>query len=377
MQITQLDLVSYRNYRHQKVCFGPSLNLLTGNNAQGKTNLIEALYYFSIGRAYRSSREEQLVPWGENLFEIRAEFFGKQGKSNIEIKYCLSPKKTKEFLLGGLPLQKKAQMSGLITSVLFAPENLTIVKGSPLERRRFLDYDLTQMSHLYASALVKYQRLLNQRNALLKKMRYEGISPRHSKSQMEIWNQQLIETGSQLIKKRLETLDKLNPLTRLMQRKISGGEENIELKYLYCQNKKIHSALDIKGLLSQSAEESWKEDLRLGSTQWGPHRDDFLLTYNGKDLKSYGSQGQQRSAVLALKLAELELFRGETGEYPLLLLDDVLSELDTNRQKMLVEIIQDKAIQCFITSTETSLFDASMKREMVHYKIEKGQIQPL
>ena len=377
MQITQIDLVSYRNYQKQRVAFGPSLNLLTGNNAQGKTNLIEALYYFSIGKAYRSSREEQLVPWGESQFQIKADFCGRQGKSTIEIKYALVPKKCKEIFLGGLPLQKKSQLSGLITSVLFAPENLTIVKGSPQERRRFLDYDLTQMSQLYASGLSKYHRLLNQRNALLKKIRIDGLTTRQYKTQMELWNQQLIETGSQLIEKRLDTLDKLNPLTRLMQRKISKGEENIELKYLLCQNKPVHSAQDVKEILSQMAEENWKEDLRLGTTQWGPHRDDFLLSYNGKDLKSYGSQGQQRSTVLALKLAELELFRGETGEYPLLLLDDVLSELDASRQKQLVEIIQDKAIQCFITSTEASLFEGNMKRAMVHYKIDKGQIQPL
>jgi DNA replication and repair protein RecF len=251
---------------------------------------------------------------------------------------------------------------------------MSIIKGSPQERRKFLDYDISQISRVYAKNLSKFQRLMNQRNMLLKRLSHKNLSLTKQSKELEVWDCQLIETGSQIIEKRLQTVAKLNPLTRLMQRKISGGQENIELHYIFNRKTEILPTMNIMEQLERAREENLADDLRFGMTQWGPHRDDLAITLNGINLKQYGSQGQQRTAVLALKLAELEFFRGESGEYPILLLDDVLSELDQNRRLELINLIQEKSIQCFITATENFDFEIREKRQLRSFSVNCGQI---
>lgn len=367
MYIEKFSLTNYRNYESLSENFSSQINLLKGANAQGKTNLLEAIYYLAIGKAYRPVRDPQLIKWEKPFFRINVEINNKMGLSSIDVFFQAEPL-VKEIKINGLKIRKIADFLGNVTAVLFAPEDLNIVKGSPVERRRLLDNDISQVSPGYYAHLQQYQKLLNQRNHLLKRMggREKALD------ELEVWNSQFLMLSEQIIQKRLQVLEKLTPLTRLMQRKLSEGKENLEFKYLFNRQHELKIGNPIKKILSREMERVQKEELMRGITLWGPHRDDLLITLNGLNLKLYGSQGQHRSAVLAIKLAELEFFKGESGEYPLLLLDDVLSELDQERREQLIRIIQEKAIQCFITTTEDVSFLWKNKDSIASYDVEKG-----
>ncbi|MEA4891692.1 MAG: DNA replication/repair protein RecF [Peptococcaceae bacterium] len=380
MQITSLELKDYRNYLNMNAEFCPGINLFYGANGQGKTNLIEAIYYLSIGKAYRPVRDEQLILWGKEEFRISAGIENRRGGARLQASYKKNEKPAKSFFAGGLRLTKTEELSGLFTSVLFSPDSISIIKGAPQERRSFLDYDISQISLSYVRDLNKYKRLLAQRNALLKKFPGYRGGPAEKNAQLELWDRQLVDCGARLIEKRLSVMEKLNPLTRLTQRRLTAGQENIELHYIFNKSRRLEESDcrktgKIAEYLWQAREGALEEDLRFGITQWGPHRDDLEILLNGINLKQFGSQGQQRTAVLALKLAELEFFRGESGEYPVLLLDDVLSELDENRQNQLLTFIQEKAIQCFITSTEPANFSGREKRQSRSFLVIGGKIE--
>ncbi len=348
MYLKKITLTNYRNYEHLEVNFPQKINLLQGANAQGKTNLLEAIYYLALGRAYRSFREDPLIKWGQQFFLIKGEVENRHGLVNLAVLVDQTQAVTrKEIKVNSLKIERLSDFFGNLTAVLFAPENLNIVQGTPALRRKLLDDDLSQVSPGYYLLLQKHRQLLKQRNHLLKKIKVAG----KGYSQIEVWDEQLKTTAAQIINKRLAVLEKLNPLTRLMQRKLTGGRENLELKYLFNRTQEIKKGVDLVSLIESTAQEVKEREYRRGITLWGPQRDDFLLTLNGQNLKIYGSQGQQRTAVLAIKLAELEFFKSESGEYPLLLLDDVLSELDTQRRLYLLNIIQEKPIQCFLTTT--------------------------
>jgi len=348
LYLKKITLTNYRNYEHLEVNFPQKINLLQGANAQGKTNLLEAIYYLALGRAYRSFREDPLIKWGQQFFLIKGEVENRHGLVNLAVLVEQTEAITrKEIKVNSLKIERLSDFFGNLTAVLFAPENLNIVQGTPALRRKLLDDDLSQVSPGYYLLLQKHRQLLKQRNHLLKKIKIAG----KGYSQIEVWDEQLKTTAAQIINKRLAVLEKLNPLTRLMQRKLTGGRENLELKYLFNRTQEIKKGVDLVSLIESTAQEVKEREYRRGITLWGPQRDDFLLTLNGQNLKIYGSQGQQRTAVLAIKLAELEFFKSESGEYPLLLLDDVLSELDTQRRLYLLNIIQEKPIQCFLTTT--------------------------
>lgn len=371
MYLEKLALINYRNYESLNINFAAQINILLGANAQGKTNLIEAIYYLAIGRAYRSVRENQLLKWGQQYFVIAGEIDNKIGKSRIKISFREQnavSSASKELKINGIKIRKMADFFGNLTAVLFAPEDLYIVKGSPAERRKFLDNDISQVSPSYFLKLQQYNKILTQRNHLLKRIakREKGFA------ELEIWNMQFVEKSADIIQKRLHVLEKLTPLTRLMQRKLTGGQENLEFKYLFNRQKEIKNGDDIKELVYEEMKKVKNDELIRGITLCGPHRDDLLLTLNNINLKSYGSQGQHRTAVLAIKLAELEFFKGESGEYPLLLLDDVLSELDRERREHLINIIQEKAIQCFITTTEDVNFLWKNKNNISSFYVENG-----
>lgn len=348
MYLESLRLLCFRNYSDFKQEFSPQINLLVGENAQGKTNLIEAIYYLSTGRTYRSARDAQLISWNRDKFSLLGQITNRLGKANIEITYNNKEKIGKEVKINGIRISKLSDLLGCLTTVLFAPEDLSIIKGAPSERRRLLDQDISQVSPNYYLKLQKYNRLLNQRNHLLKNL---AVKTRR-KDELDVWDQLFLEVSAEIITKRLHVLEKLSPLARLMQRRLTDGIENLDIRYVLNRRTEIKKNDNILALLHEEMVRNRNEEIKKAVTLWGPHRDDLSIQLNGNDLKYYGSQGQHRTAVLALKLAEIEFFKAESGEYPVLLLDDVLSELDQQRRNLLIQTIQDKHIQCFITTTE-------------------------
>ncbi|MDR1205396.1 MAG: DNA replication/repair protein RecF [Peptococcaceae bacterium] len=371
MLLQSLELKDYRNYQAFSHDFSPSLNIFQGKNAQGKTNLIEAIYYLSIGRSYRPVKEDQLVRWEQKSFLISGKILNRLGVLSLETAFSRLTKPAKQIYIGGLKAQKPADMLGNLNSVLFAPEDLSMIKGSPQERRNFLDYDISQVSTEYFQELHKYRRLLAQRNHLLKQIHFG----RRDGANLSLWDEQLLASASQIVYKRLQALEKLNPLMRLTQRKLTGGVENLDIKYFLNKRRELKISDDIPGALKEVQRDVLQEETRQGVTLWGPHRDDLSIVVNGMDLKLYGSQGQHRTAVLALKLSELEFFRGESGEYPILLLDDVMSELDEWRRNALIQFIQSKEIQCFITTTDSIGVLGKYEKEIRTYQIQAGQIK--
>ena len=387
MLLHTLRLVDYRNYQSASIELSPGMTLVTGANAQGKTNLLEGIYYLSIGKAYRQSRDEQIVRWGTHSFSIEAYAQSRQGNTKIQIQYNTKEKPAKQIFLDGLRRDTWEECSGVFTSVLFSPESMSVIKGPPQERRSFLDHDISQVSQSYGVDLLRYRRLLAQRNTLLKSIGHQKGLPGQWKEKLTIWDEQLIAYGSRIINKRLGFLEKMTPMARLMQRKLTEGKENLELHYLHAEDKYLSPQLgkattsgtkrDTEASLTLAREYALEDDLRYGSTQWGPHRDDVRILLDDTDVRQFGSQGQQRTGVLALKLAEIEVFRGESGEYPILLLDDVLSELDEQRQDQLLSIINEKSIQCVITSTGDRTMDSLPNKQIKQLRVHQGEIREI
>jgi DNA replication and repair protein RecF len=366
--LQEISLNNFRNYHQVSTKAGPFLNIIIGDNAQGKTNLLEAIYLAAVGKSHRTHRDQELIKWAESFFRIILKV--NKGNSLLTLEIIYSLEKRKQYKLNGVPKNKLVDLLGNFNAVLFAPEHLMLVKGSPHERRQFLDSEISQTNTVYFCNLQQYLRVLQQRNNFLKSIKGSDLKP----EMLDIWNIQLVELGTKIIMKRLEVLKKLNPLARLVHRKITVGQENLEINYF--------SSLGEIGSLSSEKisqhfmellQQNFKQEARRGYTIVGPHRDDLIFKVNEYDVRLYGSQGQQRTTVLALKLAELEFIKAETGQYPVLLLDDVMSELDYSRRKFLLETIQDK-IQTFVTATGIDSFPEKVIEKAFIYKISKGQI---
>ena len=371
MYIQKLRLDNYRNYETLETVFSPHVNIFTGANAQGKTNLLEAIYYLATGKAYRPVRDMHLIQWNCSFFRISGEIANKQGASKLDIVVRADGINSKEIRINGIKINKMSELLGNFTAVLFAPEDLNIVKGPPGERRRLLDNDISQASPGYFVKLQQYNRILSQRNHLLKRMQQ---TRRAGNGELGIWNMQLLNSSIEIIKKRMCFLEKLTPLTRLMHRKLTDGQENVEIKYLLNRTQEIKNDAHIQTMLETEMDKNMKEEINRGVTLWGPHRDDLLFILNGNDLKNCGSQGQHRTAALAVKLAEIEYIKAEAGEFPVLLLDDVLSELDKYRRKQLIGTIFEKIIQCFITATERPSMDIKAASQLKEFEIRQGKV---
>lgn len=348
MYVEKLTLNNFRNYKDITLDFDPHLNIFIGPNAQGKTNLLEALVFASIGKSHRG-KDEDLAIWGHDFFRIIVDLKKQDRDYKIEIRW---QEKRKKILINGVTKKKTGDLIGNLNTVLFAPEDLQMVKGGPGERRKFLDLEISQLNPSYYHDLQQYIKILSQRNNLLKKIA-QGLS---SATMLEIWDQQLVEVGTKLFLKRVEILKKFNPLARLMHRKITDGNETLEIQYVSSLENEKEDLRSYKENWHEAMEKARKEEIRKGFTLYGPHRDDLRFMVNNMDMRYFGSQGQQRTTALAVKLAELELVKSEVGHYPVLLLDDVMSELDDMRQKYLLQTIQEK-IQTFITTTNRRFFE--------------------
>ena len=341
MNVTEISFKNWRNLAEVNFRFDDATNIFLGNNAQGKTNILEAINYASLLRS-RAGKESELIRWGETAAILRIKFF-KAGVSR-ELAIEISSERKRRILLDANPIRPR-ELIGKLNSVLFSPEDLFMFKGSPMTRRKFLDAQISQASPVYFLDLSKYTRLVEMRNALLKKIR-EGSA---QIDELDLWDEQLADFAVKIISRRLTSIGKLNRAANEIQEKISAQTENLSVLY------EMHG-LDSQENFLETLRARRFEDIRRGSTSIGAHLDDLKFLINGRELKSFGSQGQLRTATLALKLSELQFLKSETGEYPLLLLDDVMSELDSERREMLLEFLRHEKIQTLITATDRAYF---------------------
>ena len=376
MLVESLQLRQFRNYESLDFAFPEGITIFVGQNAQGKTNIVEAVYYASLAKSHRTGRDGELIRWESQQSAVRVGF-SRLGVGNvIDLKF--SRTKRRQMLLNGHAVAPKS-LVGSLTTVLFSPEDLYLVKGAPQLRRAFLDTEISQTSPAYYRELAKYSRLVTQRNNLLKKIR-EGEAGR---DMLELWDVQLAESAAKIAAKRLEAVNRLAMLGRLMQRRISGALESLEVSYdLHAPSGESGPVME-PGRVTERLIPWYNEmlnkrhelDIIRGVTSVGPHRDDLRLSVNGVDLRTYGSQGQQRTGALALKLSELEFIRGETGAYPVLLLDDVMSELDPSRRKELLLFLQREKIQTIITATDKAYFPSEEIGSF--FAVRQGTVCPL
>lgn len=362
--IKELELVNYTNYHHQQVAFHPKLNILLGANAQGKSNLIDSIHFLGLARSHRQHQDLHLVRWGENYFRLKGIVENRQGTITLEHAVKKGRKIAK---INGTSLRKLSSLIGQFTTVIFTPDDLTLIKGGPESRRRFLNRKLVQLTPLYYDYSAQYQRTLIQRNNLLKRGNVTS-------EEIAVWDQQLSYYGSQIIDYRNKVLLRLAPIVLEVHYQLSGNKEKLSILYQPdIPVKAESSALEIQELLLSRLSNALQTDLRKGFTSVGPHRDDFTCLINGIDARHYGSQGQQRTTVLTLKLAMLKLMAEMTGEYPVLLLDDVFSELDQNRKEYLLSLVSE-SIQTVITATELDLLDKPGIPEGSIFRVHQGKI---
>ncbi|HZK24489.1 MAG TPA: DNA replication/repair protein RecF [Oscillospiraceae bacterium] len=345
MRVETLVLHNFRNYSHLELKLDAHLNILVGENAQGKTNFLEAVNFSALARSFRTRNEEELVRWGSESCTVVASVQQRLQLQKLRVSYDLQTRK-KKYFCNGVELSRAAYL-GRVIPVLFTPEDLAVVKGSPQLRRKFFDELIGKISPLYEQDLSRYQQILRQRNQLLKTQREKVL---HS-AELASWNEQLIKQGSKVIAKRSFAVHRLGLLARLAHRSLTDREETLTVDYLSSIGEKITSPnTDWEEKFAHALDKHAGHECRMGQTLIGPHRDDILLAINDKNARIYASQGQQRTLILALKLAEIEFIKSETGEFPILLLDDVFSELDSKRRQLLVAAIEGK-VQTIITGT--------------------------
>lgn len=369
MRILELTLRNFRNYEHCQLTLHPGLNLLVGRNAQGKTNFLESIHFLSTGRSHRTSSQYDLIRWDTTGFFLHALISKRNLK--VELDFGLSADRRRELRINGVVEKKLSTLLGVLNSVLFTPEDLQLLKGPPALRRRFLDMEISQVSPIYLYTLQQYNRALTQRNNLLKSFEHKSVN----RVALETWSEQLIKYGVRLTILRQKALTALAKHAQPSLYAISSGEENLRLVYRPW-GYKLRLGTDeaeVAGAFREILERQHHHELRRKQSLIGPHRDDFVCLLNDIDVREFGSQGQQRSAVLAIKMAELEFMREMTGDYPVLLLDDVLSELDSSRRAALLGLV-DRGIQTLITGTEASLFTGWQDKSLLIAEITDGII---
>ena len=345
MFIKKLVVKQFRNYENACVEFKKNINIIIGNNAQGKTSLIESMYVLSTTKSHRTSKDSQLILFGTDFARIEADI--KREQDDFSLSLVLS-KKGKKASYNGIVQKKLSDYVGKLIVVMFAPEDLSLVKGGPQYRRRFMDMEIGQLSPSYLFHLGQYSKLLKQRNELLKQLRIN----RQNELLLDVITEQLVPHAVYVLNKRIEFLKQLESFCKDVHGEISKQKEEIQLDYI---NSFKNIELEEESIL-QKYRELYDQDIQLGSTNLGPHRDDFSVSINGINTHQFGSQGQQRTASLSMKLAEIELIYSVLHEYPILLLDDVLSELDDTRQTQLLNTIKNK-VQTFITTTNIDGID--------------------
>lgn len=377
MRVKTLFLTNYRNYDSLLLREPGMLNVFIGKNAQGKTNLLESFYLLATGRSPRAARDADLIQWGKQQARVVADI--ERSISVLRVEIVLQPGVAKRVRVNGKPIRRLADLFGYLNVVMFTPDDLQLVKGSPSYRRQFLDYEIAQISPAYRDHLTRYNRILRQRNTILRAVA-EGSG---SKEALLAWENQFIEHGSRVIAKRAEMVAALSPLAGAIHATITQDKERLRLMYrpFFLEEGEQSSSEEwqdvgkVRERFLASLHRLRQAELRRGSTLVGPQRDDVVFRINDVDARLFGSQGQQRTAVLSCKLAEIAYMEEQVGEPPVLLLDDVMSELDASRRAFLVDVVQDR-IQTFITSAHGGdLGDELLKAARV-YHIEQGRMTP-
>lgn len=339
MKLKSLKLDNFRNYEYLDINFDEKINIIYGDNAQGKTNILEAIYFAATTKSHKGSKERELLKFESEESHINMVVDKKDVDFQIDVH--LKKNATKGVALNKLPVRKSTEIFGIVNIVFFSPEDLNIIKNGPGERRRFIDIELSQLKKIYLSNIVNYNKILNQRNKLLKEIVFKADLI----DTLDIWDEQLITYGEKIIEQRHEFIQEINEIIKDIHKNLSGGKENVELFY---------ERSNAKASFREALNKARDKDLKMRSTSVGPHRDDIAFMVNGLDIRTYGSQGQQRTAALSLKMSEIELVKRVIKEHPILLLDDVLSELDSNRQNYLLDSIKD--VQTIITCTGVEEF---------------------
>lgn len=357
MIIKSLEIADLRNYETLTISFDKGTNILCGDNAQGKTNILEAIYLSATTKSHKGSKDKEIVNFNKEEGHIRT-YLEKDGVET-RIDMHLRKNKSKGIAIDGQKIKKAADLLGLLNVVLFSPEDLSIIKNGPAERRRFADMELCQLDHFYLYNLNHYNKIVNQRNKLLKDMYFNpGL-----RETLNIWDSQLLSFGSKVIERRTLFASQLCEIISGLHKKLSGGKEELIIQY-----EPDVSIEEFESKLKINQE----RDVKLKQTSIGPHRDDFSFIVNGIDIRKYGSQGQQRTAALSLKLSEIELVKKMTKDTPVLLLDDVLSELDSNRQNYLLNSIGN--IQTIITCTGLDEFINNRFEINKIFKVTNGSV---
>lgn len=375
MYLKDLHLRQFRNYLDQRVAFDAQKTILVGNNAQGKSNLLEAVELLSTLKSHRATRDRDLVLEGTTAGQIQATT--KRTYGSMELGLTLRKQGRRTVALNREPLRRQIDFLGILNAVEFSSLDLELVRGAPERRRNWLDSLLVQLEPVYAYILQQYNKVLRQRNALLKEIRdrekSESTTNGQAREQLAIWDAQLVENGSRVMRRRARVLQRVAPLAQLWHASISGETEVLEIKYAPNVTWSQDDPEGVQQAISEKIQQRRIAEQQLGSTVVGPHRDEVEFTINQTPARIYGSQGQQRTLVLAVKLAELKLIEEVVGEPPLLLLDDVLAELDPNRQNQLLQAIQDR-FQTLITTTHLSTFDAQWRKDSQILSVEAGEI---
>ena len=357
MIVKSLELRDFRNYDMLDIHFEEGTNILYGDNAQGKTNVLEAIYLSGTTKSHKGSKDREMIRFSKDESHLRA-FVDKGGKE-FQIDIHLKKNKTKGIAVNKIPIRKASELFGILNIVFFSPEDLNIIKNGPKERRRFLDLELCQLNKIYLAELTRYNKILSQRNKLLKDIYFRP----ELKDTLSVWDMQLLEYGRKVIAERRKFVEDLNDMVTEIHAKISGGKEEMILKY-EPNVEEENFEIELKNSLAR--------DLKLGQTSAGPHKDDLSFRIKDSDIRRFGSQGQQRTCALSLKLAEIELVRKIIKDSPVLLLDDVLSELDGSRQNYLLNNIN--GTQTIITCTGLDEFVKNRFELNKVFHVVEGQI---
>ncbi len=334
MFVKTLDLKNFRNYDDLSIRLDSGTNIFYGANAQGKTNILEAVYISGTTKSHKGSKDKDLIKVGADESHIRMTF--DRNGNDYRIDVHLRRNKSKGIAINGIPVRRAGDLLELVSIVFFSPEDLNLIKDGPSERRRFMDYILCGIDRIYLQDLTNYNKCLAQRAKLLKEIGFGAGSIR----ELDVWDEQLIEYGSRIIRKRTEFIEELQESASRIHHQLTGETEQLELRFEPCANEES---------FSRRVKENRENDLKLRMNSVGPHRDDIAIKANGMDLRTFGSQGQQRTAALSLKMSEIEIYEKKQGTRPILLLDDVLSELDSSRQNYLLQSIANT--QTLITCT--------------------------